>query len=145
MGPIQIAATAVQLLTPFIILILGWWYAHKQRSNAEAKETERKLAETERTKITDSLTAATDALTSTKDEVDQLAANVRSIAAITQLNGRCTSELAQLLMVVAEGLRDQHLDGNITKAVEKYRDFESKEISKLMSGVPGTVPGADNT
>lgn len=137
MEPIKTAVTIIQLLTPFTILLLGWWYTRQQRRSAEVKETERKLAESERTKLTDSLTAATDALTSTKDEVDQLAATVRSIATITQLNGRCTSELAQLLMVVAEGLRDQHLDGNITKAVEKYRDFESKEISKIMSGVPG--------
>ena len=53
---------------------------------------------------------------------------------MNRLNGQYTHELAQLVMVLAEGLRDQHLDGNITRAVEKYRKFEADALGSIVTG-----------
>ena len=45
-----------------------------------------------------------------------------------------TQELAQLVTVLAEGMRDQHLDGNITRAISSYREFQEKKLTEYMSG-----------
>ena len=42
------------------------------------------------------------------------------------------SELVTVVMTLAEGLRDQHLDGNITRAVEKYRKYESDTLNRVV-------------
>ena len=59
---------------------------------------------------------------------------IRSIANTNRVNGQCTYELAQLVMVLSEGMRDQHLDGNITRAIEAYRKFESNALGNFLTG-----------
>ncbi len=133
MEPMEVVVLLIQLATPFAVLILGWQHMKQQRQTDAAKATERQLEEKERGDITKAMEEATQALRETKDDVDALFQSMTKLSATTSLNGRCTSELAQLVMVLAEGLRDQHLDGNITRAVDKYRTFEAKEIAHIMS------------
>lgn len=59
---------------------------------------------------------------------------IRNIANTNRINGQCTYELAQLVMVLSEGMRDQHLDGNITRAIDKYKKFENKTLGMLLTG-----------
>ena len=59
---------------------------------------------------------------------------IRNIANTNRLNGQCTYELAQLVMVLSEGMRDQHLDGNITRAIDNYKKFENKTLGMLLTG-----------
>lgn len=133
MEPVNVIVLLIQLATPFATLLLGWWYMKQQKASEAAKDTERKLAAKEQADITKAMTDATEALNATRKEVEELTQTVAKLSATTSLNGRCTSELAQLVMVLAEGLRDQHLDGNITRAVDKYRRFEASEIAHIMS------------
>lgn len=139
MEPVEVIVLLIQLLTPFAVLFLGWRWTRLQSKNSEAKANERKLAEKERSEITKSMTEATTALNDARDDIEQITKQLHGIAVTTNLNGRCTSELAQLVMVLAEGLRDQHLDGNITRAVEKYRKFEEGEIARIMSDSNSTL------
>lgn len=66
---------------------------------------------------------------------------IRSIANTNRVNGQCTYELAQLVMVLSEGMRDQHLDGNITRAIEAYRRFESGTLGNFLTGGGDHVGG----
>lgn len=135
---IDAAVKVIQLLTPFATLLLGWWWVRKNKKDDERKATERKLAETEREKLNASLIEATEAIKKAKEEVDSLQTameQIRQLATISSLNGRFTSELAQLVMALAEGIRDQHLDGNITSAVARYRNFELTELGNIMSNI----------
>lgn len=128
----------IQLVTPFATLLLGWWWVHKNKKDDEHKAAERKLAETEREKLNSSLREATEAIKKSKEEIDgmQVAMDqIRELAAIASLNGKFTSELAQLVMALAEGIRDQHLDGNITSAIDRYRKFEMTELGNIMSNI----------
>ena len=48
-----------------------------------------------------------------------------------QINAQYVHELAELVMTLAEGMRDQHLDGNITRAIASLRSFEHTTLTKL--------------
>lgn len=135
---IDAVVKVIQLLTPFVTLLLGWWWVRKNKKDDERKATERKLAENEREKLNTSLIEATEAIKKAKEEVDSLQTameQIRQLAAIASLNGKFTSELAQLVMALAEGIRDQHLDGNITSAIDRYRQFELTELGNIMSNI----------
>ena len=66
---------------------------------------------------------------------NELRRTIRHIMKMNRLNGQYTHELAQLVIVLAEGVRDQHLDGNITRAITKYRHFESTALGDYITGV----------
>ena len=49
------------------------------------------------------------------------------------VNSEYVYELSKLITVIAEGIRDQHLDGNITNAVTAFRKFERDTLSQLIT------------
>lgn len=57
--------------------------------------------------------------------------DMRSMSQSQQINAQYVHELAELVMTLAEGMRDQHLDGNITQAIASLRDFEHDTLTKL--------------
>ena len=65
------------------------------------------------------------------DEQDEA---IATLSQATRMNGQYVHELAQLVMVLSEGMRDQHLDGNITKAINRYRKFESDTLNQFLTG-----------
>lgn len=141
----------VQLLTPFAVLWLGWYYNRQQKKAQESKDAEQKLEALEREKTSKEIQDALDAIKVAQKQLEDTNALVRSfqgelssIIAANNLNGQCTGELAQLVMVLAEGLRDQHLDGNITRAIDKYRKFESEKLKDIMTGCMSGAPKSDD-
>lgn len=128
-------------VTPFIILCLGWWYNYKQKEDKKAVDTENELERMKEKSLRDDLSDAIhrlDQATEDTKEMRELARamneNFQTLSAMNRLNGQYTHELAQLVMVLAEGLRDQHLNGNITRAVEKYRKFEADALGSVVTG-----------
>lgn len=128
-------------VTPFIILCLGWWYNYKQKKDKKAADTENELEHMKEKSLRDDLSDAIhrlDQATEDTKEMRELARamneNFQTLSAMNRLNGQYTHELAQLVMVLAEGLRDQHLNGNITRAVEKYRKFEADALGSVVTG-----------
>lgn len=140
--------TLLSASTPFIILLLGWWYNAQQKKKAKQekdqqeaaalkKQVDRDEIESLRKQIegaVSKLNDATNELSKTQAANDELLRTVQSLSNMNRLNGQYTHELAQLVMVLAEGLRDQHLDGNITKAVAKYRKFEEDALGAMVTG-----------
>ena len=121
----------VQLLTPFAVLWLGWYYNRQQKKAQESKDAEQKLEALEREKTSKEIQDALDAIKVAQHQLEDT-------------NGQCTGELAQLVMVLAEGLRDQHLDGNITRAIDKYRKFESEKLKDIMTGCMSGASKSDD-
>ena len=141
----------VQLLTPFAVLWLGWYYNRQQKKAQESKDAEQKVEALEREKTSKEIQDALDAIKVAQKQLEDTNSLVRSfqgelssIIAANNLNGQCTGELAQLVMVLAEGLRDQHLDGNITRAIDKYRKFESEKLKDIMTGCMSGASKSDD-
>lgn len=131
----------IQLATPFAVLFITWWYNHKQAEKKRVEKLEEDAENNKQKTLNDNLKNATDALNNARTDIlrlskenEELKDQLHHVAAQNKLNGRYTHELAQLIMVLAEGIRDQHLDGNITKAVAKYRKFESDILGSFIVG-----------
>ena len=133
-------------ITPFLILVMGWIYASairkrdkredENKKSEERKEEERnKLIESQNNKI-DDLTKEISSMKTVMEESHKI--DIQTNRKISDLarNGDMTitnvSNLAELVMTLAEGLRDQRLDGNITSAVEKYRKYESNTLQNMV-------------
>jgi len=128
-------------ITPFILLGLGWWYNYQQKKTKKAESTEAELEQMKEKSLKDDLADAIKRLDQAtadtkemKDLAHEITENFQALSAMNRLNGQYTHELAQLVMVLAEGLRDQHLNGNITRAVEKYRKFEADALGSVVTG-----------
>ena len=75
-----------------------------------------------------------------RDEIDTMQRvdrgvqkDLQTLSLSYERNGKSIHQLAGLVIVLAEGMRDSHLDGNISSACQAYRDFESKQFEELMS------------
>lgn len=146
-GAWSVVVTIVQIISPFALLWVGWQHTHKETRETEARTNARQLEEAKEQKLLDALAAVTDSvgqanaeieslrtkLDQYRDDTEELEDSIKHVAALNRLNGRYTHELAQLVVAIGEGVRDQHLDGNITRAITTYRKFESDAIGKLVT------------
>lgn len=136
------------VVTPLLIAIVGIYAEFNRRKASKLKKLEeeskaRKEAD-EKKKFDDinaSIKEVADDLKEVKQEMSILKEqneiqdkSIRAVVSTNQINGRCTYELAQLVMTLSEGMRDQHLDGNITRAIDQYRRFESGTLGSFLTG-----------
>ena len=115
------------------------------------RDAEEALAEVNRNRQIEELTAAIHALDKKVDDLQNEVIDLRKqVKEMHQLdesvqrdlttlhnqyerNSHYVHQLANVVVVMATGIRDQHLDGNITAAVDSFRAFEAKELESLMS------------
>lgn len=136
------------VVTPLLIAIVGIYVEFNRRKASKLKKLEeeskaRKEADEKKKfdDINDSIKEVADDLKEVKREMGILKEqneiqdkSIRAVVSTNQINGRCTYELAQLVMTLSEGMRDQHLDGNITRAIDQYRRFESGTLGSFLTG-----------
>lgn len=136
----------VSAVTPFLLLIMGWIYTSttKKRDKRDQSnmETEKKREEERRKQIdeqTEKIGALANEISDLKNVMEKAHAvdvatnaKINALADAGNITSTKVSNLASLVMTLAEGLRDQHLDGNITKAVEKYRNFEMEQSNAML-------------
>ena len=59
--------------------------------------------------------------------------DLKVLSSYHEKSAKYINELGTVVMTLAEGMRDQHLDGNITSAVAAYRAFEHEQFSQFIS------------
>lgn len=143
------------ILLPVVLMLAGWLYGHHTKmmdakdatireltdhvNNLEDNNLDSRLDEVESDieELKNQFSEALDKFTTTgseiKDVIDEFKEDQAHITKASQLNGRYTHELAILLMTLSEGIRDQHLDGNITRAIARYRKFEQEVLGDIVS------------
>lgn len=132
---------ALSIITPLIILVLGWKFTVSQKKNEKIETLEGKVDDAESSKTKRQLATIEDLCKANSSAIDALNRIVREISAqqtqlqiSNRINGKCTRELAYLVTALSEGLRDNHLDGNITSAINRYKKFEHETLGQLMTG-----------
>ena len=143
------------ILLPVVLMLAGWLYGRHTKimdakdttireltdhvNNLEDNNLDSRLDEVESDieGLKDQFSEALDKFTTTideiKDVIDEFKEDQDHITKASQLNGRYTHELAIMLMTLSEGIRDQHLDGNITQAIARYRKFEQDVLGDIVS------------
>ena len=136
------------ILLPVVLMLAGWLYGRHTKimdakdttireltdhvNNLEDNNLDSRLDEVESDieGLKDQFSEALDKFTATIGEIKD---DQDHITKASQLNGRYTHELAIMLMTLSEGIRDQHLDGNITQAIARYRKFEQDVLGDIVS------------
>ena len=157
MTTFEIVIKIVSCITPFALLIMGWIYTSAIRKRDKREDANKKLEEekkaAEKKEQEEKEEKHEQLIKDQNDKIDALAHDIASMKVMIEdahkadlqtdkkinrlaISGDMTStkvsELATVVMTLAEGLRDQHLDGNITRAVEKYRKYESDTLNKMV-------------
>ena len=148
-SPFDVFVMLVQLISPFAILWLTIKSNRKDKQHDIERKKEQDAADAKDKQFKEAIEQSQSAVEKAMTEINNLSASIhvneelnnelrrtiRHIMKMNRLNGQYTHELAQLVIVLAEGVRDQHLDGNITRAITKYRHFESTALGDYITGV----------
>lgn len=122
----------------------------EQKENSRIKELEKQESDRKEKELQQKFDGINQNLAVVNDRLSDLSSKIEKMEGIDEryeeslkylkkqhaLSWQYTHELAQLLMVLAAGMRDQHLDGNITKAIARCQDFEHKTLSQFMTTGP---------
>lgn len=137
----EIFKIVLDVVLPIIILVAGWAWMSRQKRSDKIESLEGQVDDAQMLKLKKQLETIEDLCKANSSAVDVLNRVVREISSQQQMlqnsnkiNGKCTRELAYLVTVLSEGLRDNHLDGNITAAVNRYKKFEYEILGQLMTG-----------
>lgn len=86
-------------------------------------------------KIIKDLQASVDNLTKL---VTELTANlelhgdeITHLSALSKASIDYTKEISNVITALAEGLRDNNIDGNVSRAIESFRKFESSQLQTM--------------
>lgn len=138
----------LSFLSPILVVIVTIRMERTRKADARIKKLEEEKKNREEQELNNtirSLQNSIDAVSKQLDETERTLASMREYDRIVQssieelktshkISTEFTQELAQLVTVLAEGMRDQHLDGNITRAISSYREFQEKKLTEYMSG-----------
>lgn len=138
----------LSFLSPILVVIVTIRMERTRKADARIKKLEEEKKNREEQELNDtirSLQNSIDAVSKQLDDTESTLASMREYDRFVQssieelktshkISTEFTQELAQLVTVLAEGMRDQHLDGNITRAISSYREFQEKKLTEYMSG-----------
>lgn len=137
-------------LGPILVVIVSARMEHNRKADARVKELENEKRAKEDKDLKDAIQEIKDEVKKINSRVNDLDKvmselqtfdqdtkdDLHNLARTHQLSSTYIHQLAQLVTVLAEGMRDQHLDGNVTQAINEYRNFEHTTLTKLMSTSP---------
>ena len=145
---VELIQAFLSFLSPILVVIVTIRMERTRKADARIKKLEEEKKNREEQELNNtirSLQNSIDAVSKQLDETESTLASMREYDRIVQssieelktshkISTEFTQELAQLVTVLAEGMRDQHLDGNITRAISSYREFQEKKLTEYMSG-----------
>lgn len=145
---VQLIQAFLSFLSPILVVIVTIRMERTRKADARIKKLEEEKKNREEQELNDTiryLQNSIDAVSKQLDDTESTLASMREYDRFVQssieelktshkISTEFTQELAQLVTVLAEGMRDQHLDGNITRAISSYREFQEKKLTEYMSG-----------
>lgn len=145
---VELIQAFLSFLSPILVVIVTIRMERTRKADARIKKLEEEKKNREEQELNNtirSLQNSIDAVSKQLDDTESTLASMREYDRFVQssieelktshkISTEFTQELAQLVTVLAEGMRDQHLDGNITRAISSYREFQEKKLTEYMSG-----------
>jgi len=137
--------TILNFASPVVVLIVSAKIERRQRKEADAKKEKAEADSKRDEEMKKLIQGLTDDIKEIKEKLGDVDSTIQSLQSYDetvkddmhsmsqsqQINAQYVHELAELVMTLAEGMRDQHLDGNITRAIASLRAFEHDTLTKL--------------
>lgn len=135
--------TLLTFVGPILVVIVTARLEHNRKTDNRVKQLEDEKRATANTELQNTIKSINDRI-NTLDQTIKLMQEssketkneVQSVVRTCNITSKYMHELAELVTILAEGMRDQHLDGNITRAISSYRNFEHDTLAHLMSANP---------
>lgn len=110
-----------------------------RKDEEELKTTKIKEEEAERKRVQDSIDGLAHIIAEIQRSIEEINQNyqeqqqgISELVKLSKMNGLYTHEVGQLSVVMAEGLRDNHFDGNITRALTNFQKFKDSTIGNIL-------------
>lgn len=144
---LALAGVGISAICTIIVALVNVNGARNREAEKVQKQAEQEARDRREKEIDQKLQALSDTLGKIDGRIDQLEGemakqretdaklmdDLRELAERHQVTAEYVHNVSTLITVLAEGMRDQHLDGNITNAIAVYRKFESDVLNRLMT------------
>jgi len=136
--PMDYLGTIVNALTTIVVAIIGVFSARAAQRSAKEKKLQEELdaqtkaAEEKRfSELKTSVDKLIGAVESLQQTVDDHNDDIARLHELSKVDLDYTRSVSNVITALAEGLRDNNIDGNVSKAVESFRQFESAQLKTL--------------
>lgn len=145
---VELIQAFLSFLSPILVVIVTVRMERTRKADARIKKLEEEKKNREEQELNNTIRSLQDSINAVSKQLDDtestlasmreydrfVQSSIEELKTSHKISTEFTQELAQLVTVLAEGMRDQHLDGNITRAISSYREFQEKKLTEYMSG-----------
>lgn len=145
---VELIQAFLSFLSPILVVIVTVRMERTRKADARIKKLEEEKKNREEQELNNTIRTLQDSINAVSKQLEDtekrlasmqeydrfVQTSIEELKTSHKISTEFTQELAQLVTVLAEGMRDQHLDGNITRAISSYREFQEKKLTEYMSG-----------
>lgn len=158
---VELIQAFLSFLSPILVVIVTVRMERTRKADARIKKLEEEKKNREEQELNNTIRTLQDSINAVSKQLEDtekrlasmqeydrfVQTSIEELKTSHKISTEFTQELAQLVTVLAEGMRDQHLDGNITRAISSYREFQEKKLTEYMSGskTTSTMSQGDKT
>ena len=128
----------VNAITTIVVAVIGVFSARSAKRSAREKKLQEELAAKKKQdedekferlrKAVDDLAKAVERL---EESVNSHNREINRLSKLSKAEIDYTKSISNVINALAEGLRDNNIDGNVTRALESYRKFESSQLETM--------------
>ena len=128
----------VNAITTIVVAVIGVFSARSAKRPAREKKLQEELAAKKKQdedekferlrKAVDDLAKAVERL---EESVNSHNREINRLSKLSKVEIDYTKSISNVINALAEGLRDNNIDGNVTRALESYRKFESSQLETM--------------
>ena len=128
----------VNAITTIVVAVIGFFRARSAKRSARDKKLQEELAakkKQEEDEKFNQLRKSVDDLAKLVEKLDRSVnmhnREINRLSKLSKVEIDYTKSISNVINALAEGLRDNNIDGNVTRALESYRKFESSQLETM--------------
>ena len=128
----------VNAITTIVVAVIGFFSARSAKRSAREKKLQEELAAKKKQDEDEKFERLRKAVDDVAKAVERLEESVNShnreinrLSKLSKVEIDYTKSISNVINALAEGLRDNNIDGNVTRALESYRKFESSQLETM--------------
>lgn len=135
----------VNAISAIIVAVIGYFGVRNATRSAREKKLQEQIEADEKRRSAEAQDQIIETLEKLSGRVDDLAKtlikiqkdnehqnhDIDQVSKLSKIGMDYTRSISNVVTALAEGLRDNNIDGNVTRALETYRAFESKQLHAM--------------